>query len=146
MPPQMPQQPMMAPQMPAPQGEYVSPLPMPDPNGILPPPPVPFQPEAAAQVPSPTDLPTAQAFAQSVQANNPAVQATPPMMAQPVAAQDMPVPADMAPVTPIMPAVPEDPIELSNGGAAVSSAVNGVNPVMQDQVYPDPSAFKIPGM
>ena len=146
MPPQMPQQPMMAPQMPAPQGEYVSPLPMPDPNGILPPPPIPFQPEAAAQVPNPADLPTAQAFAQSVQANNPAVQATPPMMAQPVAAQDMPVPADMAPVTPIMPAVPEDPIELSNGGAAVSSAVNGVNPVMQDQIYPDPGAFKIPGM
>jgi hypothetical protein len=24
--------------------------------------------------------------------------------------------------------------------------VNGVNPVMQDQVYADPAAFRIPGM
>jgi hypothetical protein len=70
------------------------------------------------------------------------------MAPQPVAPEAMPVPADMAPVAPIMPAVPEDPVELSsNGGAAVSSAVNGVNPVMQDQIYPaDPSAFRIPGM
>ena len=140
MPPQMPQ-----PQMPVPQAEYVSPLPMPDPNGLLPPPPAPFQPEAAMPA-SPAELPTAQAFAQSVQASNPAVQAAPQMMAQPVAPEAMPVPADMAPVAPIMPAVPEDPVELSNGGAAVSSAVNGVNPVMQDQIYPDPSAFQIPGM
>lgn len=139
----MPQAPQM-PQMP--QGEYVSPLPMPDPNGILPPPPVPFQPEAMP-VASPTELPTAQAFAQSVQASNPAVQAAPPMMAQPVAAQDMPVPADMAPVAPIMPAVPEDPEDIRTlGGPAMSPAVNGVNPVMQDKIYPDPSAFQIPGM
>ena len=139
---------MPVPPMPAPQAEYVSPLPMPDPNGILPPPPAPFQAEATMPVANPTELPTAASFAQSVQASNPAVQAAPQMMApQPVAPEAMPVPADMAPVAPIMPAVPEDPVELSNGGAAVSSAMNGVNPVMQDQIYPaDPSAFRIPGM
>ena len=147
-PPMMPQQQMaQAPMMP--QGEYVAPLPMPDPNGILPPPPAPFQPEAAMPVADPTELPTAQAFAQQVQATNPAVAAPAPMMAQPVAPQDMPVPASMAPVAPIMPAVPEDPVTLSVGtpGGATSAAVNGVNPVMQDQIYPvDPSAFQIPGM
>jgi hypothetical protein len=150
----MPQQ-QMAPQAPmmpqqAPQGEFVAPLPMPDPNGILPPPPAPFQPEAAMPVADPTELPTAQSFAQQMQATNPAVATPAPMMAQPVAPQDMPVPASMAPVAPIMPAVPEDPITLSvgtNPGGATTAAVNGVNPVMQDQIYPaDPSAFQIPGM
>lgn len=142
--PMMPQQ-----QMPVPQAEYVAPLPMPDPNGILPPPPAPFQPDASMPVADPTELPTAQAFAQQVQSANPAVAAPSPMMAQPVAPQDMPVPASMAPVAPIMPAVPEDPITLSVGtaGGSTSAAVNGVNPVMQDQIYPaDPSAFQIPGM
>lgn len=135
----------VAPPMDATPVEFANPLPMPDPNGILPPPPVPFTPEAG-QVANPAELPTAQAFAEQVQANNPAVQSVPAAPAAPVPAMPAPVVSEPA-VTPIMPAVPEETPTLSNGGMAASPAVQGVNPVMQDQIYPaDPSAFHIPGM
>ena len=125
--------------------EFENPLPMPDPNGILPPPPVPFTPEAN-QAAAPAELPTAQAFVEQIQANNPAVQSVPAAPAAPVPTMPAPVVSEPA-VTPIMPAVPEDAPTLSNGGMAASPAVQGVNPVMQDQIYPaDPSAFHIPGM
>ena len=125
--------------------EFANPLPMPDPNGILPPPPVPFTPEAG-QVANPAELPTAQAFAEQIQANNPAVQSVPAAPAAPAPTMPAPVVSEPA-VTPIMPAVPEEAPTLSNGGMAASPAVQGVNPVMQDQIYPaDPSAFHIPGM
>jgi len=161
--------PMMAPTMPAPMAapvaapeaaaapapaappadvtpvEFENPLPMPDPNGILPPPPVPFTPEAN-QAAAPAELPTAQAFVEQIQANNPAVQSVPATPAEATPTVPAPVVSEPA-VAPIMPAVPEDAPTLSNGGMAASPAVQGVNPVMQDQIYPaDPSAFHIPGM
>ena len=125
--------------------EFENPLPMPDPNGILPPPPVPFTPEAN-QAAAPAELPTAQAFVEQIQANNPAVQSVPATPAEATPTMPAPVVSEPA-VAPIMPAVPEDAPTLSNGGMAASPAVQGVNPVMQDQIYPaDPSAFHIPGM
>lgn len=146
----MQEAPAPMPQMPAP-AEYATPLPMPDPNGILPPAPAPFAPDATAPVANPAELPTAQAFVEQLQANNPAVQSVPaapapmPQMPAPAPAA-MPMPAE-APVAPIMPAVPDEEPTLSNGMMASSPALQGVNPVMQDQIYPtDPSAFHIPGM
>ena len=141
--------------VPAPQAaapvEYANALPMPDPNGILPPAPAPFAPEASLPVASPADLPTAQAYAEQIQATNPMVQSQP---AAPVAVPTMPEPVlpVEASVAPIAPAVPEDQPTLSAGnsqyyGQSASAAVQGVNPVMQDQIYPsDPSAYHIPGM
>ena len=159
MPMQQPVQQIAAPQMPMQQpvqqmaaapAEYATALPMPDPNGILPPPPVPFSPEATLPVANPAELPTAQAYAEQIQATNPMVQTMPTM---PSAAPTMPAPVMPmeAPVAPIAPAVPEEEPTLSNGlmvgGQATSPSVQGVNPVMQDQIYPsDPSAFHIPGM
>ena len=145
---QMQQPVQQIPQMAAP-AEYAAQLPMPDPNGILPPPPAPFAPEASLPVASPAELPTAQAYAEQIQATNPMVQTVPTM---PATAPAMPAPVlpVEAPVTPIAPAVPEEEPTLSNGlmtGQSASPAVQGVNPVMQDQIYPsDPSAFRIPGM
>ncbi len=142
-------------QAPAPQPvvsvEYANALPMPDPNGILPPAPAPFAPEASLPVANPADLPTAQAYAEQIQATNPMVQSQP---AAPVAVPTMPepvLPVETS-VAPIAPAVPEDQPTLSTGnsqyyGQSASAAVQGVNPVMQDQIYPsDPSAYHIPGM
>ncbi len=58
----------------------------------------------------------------------------------PVAAAAAPA-EQSAPIEPIMPAVLQE-----ENTVAASPSVNGVNPVMQDQVYNDPSAFHIPGM
>jgi hypothetical protein len=73
----------------------------------------------------PAAAPSAQEFVQGVQDNIQAAAAT----------------------EPIMPAVaPIEPAVLQEEDEAVSPSVNGINPVMQDQVYSDPSAFHIPGM
>ena len=135
--------------------EYVNPpLPMPDDGSILPPPPIPFTldgsmpmpPTAASPAPAPAAAPveavapqpapapsapvaqpSAQEFVQGVQADMQAAAAQAPAQ---------------APIEPIMPAVYQE----EGNTLAVSPAVNGVNPVMQDQVYADPAAFHIPGM
>lgn len=112
--------------------EYVAPMPMPDPNSILPPPPAPFDPAAAPMsvAAAPAEAPSAQAFAQQIQANNPAVSMPAPQPAMPVATPQMPAP-QMAPVD----------------SSTVAPSTFGQNAVMQEQVYPnDPSAFQIPGM
>ena len=138
--PEAPVQPMQ-PSMPAPapaadiaNAEYVNPLPMPDPDQILPPPPLPFEPTAAPAMPNampelqtttPTtmELPniqpiqpageTAQAVVQEMQAANAALPTMPAV--QPAA------------VEPVMAAAP-------------------AAPVMQAPVAADPGAFRIPGM
>ena len=131
--------------------EYVNPpLPMPDDGSILPPPPVPFalddnmMPPTAAPAPAPVaapveavapapapapvaPAPSAQEFVQGVQADMQAAAAQAPVQ---------------APIEPIMPAV----LQEEDNTLAASPSVNGVNPVMQDQVYADPAAFHIPGM
>lgn len=136
--------PVMAPEMPAPAPapvemtpvQFDNSLPMPDPNGILPPPPAPFTPDAGAPMMPTAELPTAQAFVDSIQADNPMVQTMP-------AAESAPMMEAAPAIAPIMPAVPEEAPTLSSQ----SQSVQGVNPVMQDQIYPaDPSAFQIPGM
>lgn len=133
--PQMPQAPVMQPPvMPTAEmnAEYVAPMPMPDPNSILPPPPAPFDPAAAPMsvAAAPAEAPSAQAFAQQIQANNPAVSMPAPQPAMPVATPQMPAP-QMAPVD----------------SSTVAPSTFGQNAVMQEQVYPnDPSAFQIPGM
>ncbi len=57
-----------------------------------------------------------------------------------------PPPAPFEPTlpNPIQPAILQE--ETPAAPAATSPSVNGVDPVMQDQVYSDPGAFKIPGM
>ena len=131
-----PSQPPIAPMGVDPNAEYVNPpLPMPSDGNILPPPPIPFSLDDAAPMPpatpapqpvaepAPSAGPSAQEFAQSIQ-------------------NDMQAAAAQAPVEePIMPAVMQE-----QAAPAVSPSTNGVNPVMQDQVYADPSAFHIPGM
>ena len=129
------------------QAEYVAPpFPMPGDGSILPPPPAPFTmddmpPTAAPAAVEP--LPSVQSVAQPE-----------PIMPAPVvpAATPSPAPAPSAdllpgeiPSTPIQPATPPDYSSVI-GPTASSPSVNGVNPVMQDQIYNDPSAFKIPGM
>ncbi|MCQ2571046.1 MAG: hypothetical protein MJ154_02255 [Candidatus Saccharibacteria bacterium] len=116
--------------------EYVNPpLPMPSDGELLPPPPTPFSldespmPPAAATAAAPAPepelpAPSASEFAQGIQDDVRAAA------------------AQAAPVTPIQPIMPAAPAETP----AVSPSTNGVNPVMQDQVYSDPSAFHIPGM
>ena len=130
--------------------EYVAPpLPMPNDGSVLPPPPIPFdldgaplpmsdnsqampsqsQDQSSQPAPSmdmPASAPSAQDFAQGIQDN---IQAA----VEPV----MPavVPPQSEPVAPVAEAAP-----------ATSPSMNGVDPVMQDQVYNDPSAFQIPGM
>ena len=129
------------------QAEYVAPpFPMPGDGSILPPPPAPFTmddmpPTAAPAAVEP--LPSVQSVAQPE-----------PIMPAPVVPAATPAPAaapsaDLLPgeipSTPIQPATPPDYSSVI-GPAASSPSVNGVNPVMQDQIYNDPSAFKIPGM
>ena len=132
--PQMPQAPVMQPPvMPTAEAkaEYVAPMPMPDPNSILPPPPAPFDPGAAPMsvAAAPAEAPSAQAFAQQIQTNNPTMA--------------MPAPQPAMPAAPQMPAPQMAPVD----SATVAPSNFGQNGVMQDQVYPnDPSAFQIPGM
>lgn len=129
------------------QAEYVAPpFPMPGDGSILPPPPAPFTmddmpPTAAPAAVEP--LPSVQSVAQPE-----------PIMPAPVVPAATPAPAaapsaDLLPgeipSTPIQPATPPDYSSVI-GPTASSPSVNGVNPVMQDQIYNDPSAFKIPGM
>ena len=106
--------------------EYVAPpLPMPADGSVLPPPPAPFD-MGEPTLPEP-------------------IGQTPPANEEPVvdvAATDF-VAEPQAPVEPIMPAVLQ---EDNAPTPAASPSMNGVNPVMQDQVYNDPGAFKIPGM
>ena len=131
--------------------EYVNPpLPMPDDGSILPPPPVPFALDDSNMMP-PTAAPAPAPVAAPVEAIAP--QPAPAPVAQPSAQEFVQgVQADMqaaaaqapvqAPIEPIMPAV----FQEEDNTLAVSPSVNGVNPVMQDQVYADPAAFHIPGM
>ena len=115
--------------------EYVEPpFPMPTDGDLLPPPPAPFVPDAPEG-----GLPM------------PSFEVAPAPVAEPTPA---PEPAPAAPVSePIMPApvVQPEPAapELApapSAEPAASPSMNGVNPVMQDQVYNDPGAFHIPGM
>ncbi len=123
--------------------EYVNPpLPMPSDGTVLPPPPIPFSPEGMPM--PPVDNMSTQPEP-TVPQQQPMPAATP---AQPaVSAQDFAqgiqneVQAAI-PTEPIMPAV----LQEDDNEAAASPSVNGVNPVMQDQVYVDPGAFQIPGM
>lgn len=134
--------------------EYVNPpLPMPDDGSILPPPPIPFALDEAMPMP-PTAAPAPAPVAAPVEAVAPQPAPAPSApVAQPSAQEFVQgVQADMqaaaaqapveAPIEPIMPAV----FQEEDNTLAVSPAVNGVNPVMQDQVYADPAAFHIPGM
>ena len=148
--------------------EYVTPpLPMPSDGAILPPPPLPFD---MGEEPAPQSVldqpaaPVTEAQPQSV-LEQPAPQSVLDQPAAPVAeAQPQPdmnpaqpqVPtaqefaqniqnevqaaAEGAPIEPIMPAV------LQEEELATPAPNLGANPVMQDQVYNDPSAFRIPGM
>ena len=141
--------------------EYVeNPLPMPDANTILPPPPLPFDPnlgQSMAPAPAPAPAPepqTAQAFVDGLQANNPAVQSTPP--AEPVMVPQVtpvmpevtaaPAPTPAPATDPVMPGVIQPAGEVSTAAEEANSDFLGSNPSMQDQVYPDPSAYHIPGM
>jgi hypothetical protein len=47
----------------------------------------------------------------------------------------------MAPVAPIQPAILQE-----EDAPTLAPNISGTNQVMQDQVYADPSAFRIPGM
>ena len=133
------------------QAEYIAPpFPMPGEGDILPPPPAPFTmddvPAAAPAAVEP--LPSAV----SATASEPIMPAPVVTPAAPVAPEPTPAPTpnpDLlpgeVPSTPIQPATPPDYSSVI-GPTASSPSVNGVNPVMQDQIYNDPSAFKIPGM
>lgn len=122
--------------------EYVAPpLPMPGDGTILPPPPIPFDLDGAPLPPTAQPVPQAQPMPVA----QPAPVAEAPVAAAPATAQDFAqgVQDDMQqniPSEPIMPAILQEPDEPS-------LAPNpGTNQVMQDQVYGDPGAFKIPGM
>jgi nanoRNase/pAp phosphatase (c-di-AMP/oligoRNAs hydrolase) len=122
--------------------EYVAPpLPMPGDGTILPPPPIPFDLDGAPLPPTAQPVPQAQPMPVA----QPAPVAEVPVAAAPATAQDFAqgVQDDMQqniPSEPIMPAILQEPDEPS-------LAPNpGTNQVMQDQVYGDPGAFKIPGM
>ena len=161
--PEPPAEPVSTPESMVNTAEYVeNPLPMPDPNSVLPPPPQPFDPNFGQNlmpdpVPAPAPAPepqTAQAFVQNIQANNPVVQTTPP--AEPIMAPQvtpvMPAPTIAAPEpvaapTPTaMPGAITPAGEISVAAEEANSDYLGSNPSMQDQVYPDPSAYHIPGM
>ena len=96
-----------------------NPLPMPDPNTVLPPPPMPFDP-SAGQAPAPMPAP--------------AVQGTAPAAPAPVG------------VDAVMPGVIQPAGEISAANSEANSSYLGSNPAMQDQLYPDPNSFHIPGM
>jgi hypothetical protein len=102
------------------------PLPMPGDGNILPPPPIPFDPGESAPVEPIMPAPV--------------VDTAPELAPNPIGVSAEPDPAE--PIAPITPAIlqEEDAPDLS-----ASPSVNGVNPVMQDQVYNDPGAFQIPG-
>ena len=102
------------------------PLPMPGDGNILPPPPIPFDPGETA--PAEPIMPA------------PVADTAPELAPNPIGVPAEPDPAE--PIAPITPAIlqEEDVPDLS-----ASPSVNGVNPVMQDQVYNDPGAFQIPG-
>ena len=55
-----------------------------------------------------------------------------------------PAPAPAA--DPVMPGVIQPAGEVSAAAEEANSEFLGSNPSMQDQVYPDPSAYHIPGM
>jgi hypothetical protein len=99
---------------------------MPGDGNILPPPPIPFDPGESA--PAEPIMPA------------PVVDTAPELAPNPIGVSAEPDPAE--PIAPITPAIlqEEDAPDLS-----ASPSVNGVNPVMQDQVYNDPGAFQIPG-
>jgi len=126
------------------QAEYVAPpFPMPGDGDVLPPPPAPFVMD---------DVPAAAPAAVEPLPSAVSATATEPIMPAPVVSDPTPAPQpnpDLlpgeVPSTPIQPATPPDYSSVI-GPTASSPSVNGVNPVMQDQVYNDPSAFKIPGM
>lgn len=131
------------------EAEYIKPpLPLPTDGEVLPPPPVPF--DLDGNPLPPTATPTATPMA--TMPVNPIQSAPTPSVDMPVAApsaqefvsnvQDEVQAAAQIPTEPIMPAV----LQEETLDAATSPSVNGVNPVMQDQVYNDPSAFQIPGM
>lgn len=119
------------PPVPPANADYVAPpLPMPGDGSILPPPPIPFDLDGAPLPPTSQPEPTA----------NPA--AAPQVPLAPSNPQDFVQDDDpqQLPAEPIMPAVLQEPDEPT-------LAPNpGTNQVMQDQVYGDPDAFKIPGM
>ena len=125
-----------------PTAEYVTPpLPMPADGAILPPPPVPFTPDGMPLPPA--SIPTAELAPEPVPSAQP--EPTPAFEPDATSATDFvadPLEPAPQPVEPIMPAV----LQETDAQAAVSPSVNGVNPVMQDQVYSDPGAFQIPGM
>jgi hypothetical protein len=104
---------------------------MPGDGNILPPPPIPFDLDGAPL--PPTEQPAAPA-------ENPA--AAPQVPLAPSDPQDFVQDDDpqQIPAEPIMPAVLQEPDETT----MVPNP--GTNQVMQDQVYGDPDAFKIPGM
>ncbi len=110
--------------------EYVAPLPMPDPDSILPPPPLPFEPTAAPAMPNMPDLQTATPTTLEI----PEVQPIQPASESAAALADNLQAANAA--LPTMPAVQPATLEPATVGV----------PAMQNQVYPDPGAFKIPGM
>lgn len=129
-PAQPPVAPMTVAEEPAPATADVmgSPLPMPGDGNILPPPPIPFDPGFDA-APSEPIMPA------------PVTDTTPELAPNPTTDSFI-EPIQTEPMAPITPAVlqEEDVPDLS-----ASPSVNGVNPVMQDQVYNDPGAFQIPG-
>lgn len=124
--------------------EYIEPpLPMPSDGSLLPPPPVPFSPDGMPMPPAAAPAPMP--MQQAAPAPTPEMPAAAPSAQQYVQGMqdDIQAAAAMqAPVEPIMPAV----LQEEDNTIAASPSVNGVNPVMQDQVYADPSAFHIPGM
>ena len=121
--------------------EYVTPpLPMPGDGSILPPPPIPFDLDGAPLPPTAQPMPAVQ----SAPAPAPAPTMTPQVPLSESDPQDFiqddDQPPQELPSEPIMPAILQEPDEPS-------LAPNpGTNQVMQDQVYGDPGAFKIPGM
>lgn len=119
------------PPVPPANAEYVAPpLPMPGDGAVLPPPPIPFDLDGAPLPPT----------SQPASAENPSATAQVPLA--PSDPQDFIQDDDpqQLPAEPIMPAVLQEPDEPT-------LAPNpGTNQVMQDQVYGDPDAFKIPGM
>ncbi len=126
--------------------EYVdNPLPMPDANTVLPPPPQPFDPSLDQAVTPETAPQSAQAFAQDLQATNPVVQSVP--LDTPVNGP-MPSPGITAEpdAAPVMPGVIQPAGEVATANTEANSNYLGQNPAMQDQLYPDPSAYHIPGM
>ena len=159
--PAMPQ----APAMPAPSDNIMAgaelvenPLPMPDANTVLPPPPAPFLPDAtmppaapAAPMQGAVDMstimpaaPAAEPVAQPMpQPAAPAPQQSAQQFVQEVQNS---APAAPQPANATLPNVIQPAGEVSLKAQEANSAYLGSNPAMQDQLYPDPSAFQIPGM